>query len=144
MPTVGSFSGKLVRLLRGNADGPPETFTAIACLTANSINIAVNALQQACKDSGGWSEGAPDEKSATVEAELLIKYDATTGVDELWTDLSGDVVSNYKMSTSVTGDPEWSFAAFISSYTENFTIGEFASASVTLTIVGAPTRAAIA
>lgn len=143
MPTTGSFSGKLVKLLKGDGGSPTELFPAVACLTSNSISIAVNALQQACKDSGAWDEAAPDTKSATVDLELLIKYDAAVGVDELWADLNTDNVGNWKMSSGVTGDPEWSFAAFVSTYNETFPVGEFATASATLTISGAVTRAVI-
>ncbi len=143
MPTPGSVQSKLVKAFRGDGATPTEAFTAIACLTDNSIDITVNTLQAACKDSGAWDEAAPDTKSASVQLELLLKYDAAVGAAELWSDLNTDALTNWQITTNVTGDPRWEFAAYVTTYGEALATGEFATVSATLTISGQVTRGTV-
>jgi len=140
MSLTGAYSGKLTKVFRGDGATPTEGFVAFACLTSNSLSIVVNALQQACKDSGAWDEAAPDTKSMTVQLEMLRRNDVTIGVDEIWTDIDADTSRNYQIHSGIVGTPKWNFSGFFSQYDENDSVGEFATASATLTVVGQPTR----
>lgn len=140
MATLGKVPGKIVKFWRGNEDGPPETFTAIGCLTTNSIALTSTVLEQACKDSGSWAEKAQGDKSGTVTFELILAHDATVGAAEIRADYYAGTNKSWQWGTLVTGDPQYDFEGFVSDYNEDADVGEFALVSVTVQISGQVTE----
>lgn len=145
MPTLGAVPGKLIKVFRGEElTIPATTYAAIGCQTTGNLAITATELAQACKDAGGWSEGAQGDKSASLTVDLLTKYDATVGRAEVLADMLSGQVRAYQWTTDVTGDPVEDFAAYISSFSESADVSDLASISVTLSITGAVSTGVVA
>lgn len=141
--TQGPIPGKLVKLFRAN-EIPVSTYTALGCLTTQSMEISATALQQACKDSGGWSVGAQGDKSGSVSFTLVLRHDVAIGNAEIFSDLNDGLTRSWQWTSNVAGDEVYTFDAYVSSWGQNADATALADVPVTLTISGAVVRTIVA
>lgn len=132
--------GQGTKLQRGNADGPPETFTTIAEVQSISgPTTEFDKIDRTSHDSpGGARQYYPGLKDQG-ELSFTVIYDpkeATHGSAGLFGDANARTTRNYKLIFPDTGGSYYTFSAFVSGLPQEFPVDDLIKANVTLTIDG--------
>ena len=135
-------TGYGVTLSRGNADGPPETFTAIAQVTnVTPTKYARDTVDVTDKDStGGYKEFIGGLKDAG-EVSAEVNYDPAVH-NTLLDDFDSDTPNNWQVSFPGTPTATTcTFAALLSGFAPAAPMDAKMTATITLKISGKPTWA---
>ena|SRR5579883_183363 len=139
MPTpTQSFVAQGLLLNRGNADGPPETFSTVAEITKVDLSGGKTKMEDATNfDSQGWAEKIPgitDAGDITVEGNYLGNTDVSQ--KNLEADFEGKIKHNWKIVLP-GGRGTWGpFSAYVTSFDPSLPNDKKATFKLTLTITG--------
>jgi predicted secreted protein len=111
MPTLGKVDGTKLILKVGG--------TAIALTTTYDLNESVDVRDCTNKDSGDWKESAVTRQSWEMTCEGFVAFDAAYGYTELRAAKDLLVPVALSWGTFVTGDPEYSGNANITSLSKS-------------------------
>ena len=137
------YSGKDFAVKRGNADGPPETFTTIAAMRSKSMSLNDETVDVTTSDDMPWRRllgGASGVKSMSISLQGMLTDSATH--ENLKTDFFNSVISNYELVNGLGEKFAGSFQ--VASIEES---GEYNGAqqiSITLESAGVITYTAVA
>ena len=142
MPTTGKVKGKLIKVW---IDDDPVSLGGAGnkqlagCQTDSNVNLSTSELEATCKDDGNFSDANPDENSATIDLSLLTKFDATLNLAEIRGFWSNQTICELTVGTGVTGDPEMTAIAFLTSANEGKPLQGIATIDTSWRVKGAPT-----
>lgn len=106
MATTGKFNGTSLLVY---VDG-----TAVAHATSHTLNVSADMIDATTKSSAGWKDILPGLREWSIDAEGLVAWDATEGVEEAFADITGRTQVVVKFSTEVTGDARFTGSAYVS------------------------------
>jgi TP901-1 family phage major tail protein len=100
---MAAQKGRDILLKRGNGDGPPETFTAVAGIRTTSIDLNSAAVDVSTADSDGWREllAGAGIKTFSLAGGGVFKDDATQA--SVTNDYVNDVMSNWQIIIPAMG-----------------------------------------
>jgi hypothetical protein len=128
---------------RGNADGPPETFTTVAgVVSIGSVDLTRDTVDTTTLDAPGGFEQLVPTLLRTGEVELGLNFDPVEDTQlQFITDMLAKTSNNYRILFSDTAGTGWTFAAFVVGFSAGGDINPESKleATVTLKIDGAPT-----
>lgn len=130
------------QLLRGNGDGPPETFTAIAAIESiGGPQLKTTMLDVTTLDSlSGFAEFIPTFKDGGEVPFTLIFEPDLTGHQKLLGDWVNKTLKNFELIFPSDTPITWTFAAYVSEYQVKIGSPKDAlKADCKLRITGAPT-----
>ncbi len=121
----------------GNADGPPETFTAVADITSiDVLDVSVDNIDMTTHGStGGWREFEASLKDGG-EISADINYDPSIH-GTLWSALGTE--KNWQITLTDSGAATVTFAAFINGFKATAPYDDKLGATITLKVTGAVT-----
>ena len=93
--------------------------TKVALSTDASISLQHDARDITNKDSAGWRELLEGLRSGSATCGGWYAFDATYGLDDLWTSYVNRTTLVIRFSTEVSGDTYYSGSAYISSLEVN-------------------------
>lgn len=89
--------------------------TVITCQVNCELNMSTEMFETTCKDSGAWSEPLPGTKSWTASGEINVAFDATYGIEEIFTAWYNQSSVAFVFTTGVNDDKEFIGTAYVSS-----------------------------
>ncbi len=106
------------QLQRGNADGPPETFTAIAAIeTIGGPQLKTTMLDVTTLDSpSGFAEFLPTFKDGGEVPFTLELIPDSVGHQKLLGDWENKTLRNFQLVFPSDTPITWSFAAYVSEF----------------------------
>lgn len=107
MATAGIVNGTILLLY---VDG-----VAISSTTSHTLNFEMATRDATTKDSGGYEEVLEGLRSWTVDFDAMVAFDDTNGYEELRALIAGRTEVTVLFSSVVSGDPQWSGKAFLTS-----------------------------
>lgn len=107
MATTGIVNGTLLLLF---VDG-----VAISSTTNHTINFEMATRDATTKSSGGYEEVLEGLRSWTIDFDAMTAFDDTFGYEELRLLIANRTEVTLLFSTVVSGDPQWSGKAFLTS-----------------------------
>lgn len=131
MATTGKFNGTDILVY---VDG-----VAVAHATSHTLNVNAEMIDATTKSSAGWKDILPGLRDWSIDAEGLVAYDATEGVEELYADITGRTQVTVKFTTEVTGDARWTGSAYVSSMSLSAPMEDVVSYSISFAGDGALT-----
>jgi Lambda phage tail tube protein, TTP len=132
--------GFKAQLERGNGDGPPETFTAIAGIR----DIVPPNLKGGVVDATVMNQADYYKQKVAAlidpgQATFQLAFDPSdTGHKAIISDLTGRLLRNWKIIYP-DGTTTWTFAAFVTDVKPKAPLDGLMIADVTLELSGAPT-----
>ena len=135
MATSGKFNGTNILVYNNGV--------AVAHATSHTLNFNAEMIDATTKSSAGWKDHLPGLRDWSIDCEALVAFDASEGIEELFTDYTGRTQLTVKFSTEVTGDTRWTGSAYISTGSINAPLEDVTSFSVTFTGSGALTAETI-
>lgn len=123
MATTGILDGTLLVVKSGG--------NAISHATSMEFSRSTSTRNITTKDSGDYEEHAAQRHSWEVSAEGMVAYDATNGYEELATAMEAKSAVSLSWGTFVTGDPEYSGSAIITSLSKSGPLDDNSTFSVT-------------
>jgi predicted secreted protein len=133
-------------LLKIGDGGSPETFTTIAevrDITGPSLSLTL--VDVTSHDStGNYIENIPTFKSGgtvTFQLNFLPSHATQSAASGLLAAYNNRTLRNFQLVFTNPGNTTWSFAAYVTQFTPSAPVQGALTASVTLSIQGAPTLA---
>jgi TP901-1 family phage major tail protein len=96
MATAGKVNGTKIGFYSGS--------TLVASATSHTLGIEANMIDVSNKDSLGWAEFIPGQRSWTIDGDFVFHFDATYGLDDFFDAMINRTALTVKLSTEVTGD----------------------------------------
>ena len=91
------FAGKDFIVKRGNADGPPETFTTVAAMRSTSMTLNGETVDVTTKDDMPWRQLLAGAGVKTMSLSLGGMSTDSATLENLKQDFFDDVHSNYQL-----------------------------------------------
>ena len=113
MPTTGIINGSIMIISTSTDAG--TTWIPIAHTTENSMEVSMDTREANTKSSSGWRESLASFKSWTMSGEALLALDSSHGFTALLSIMDSQNLIKVQLSSSVTGDPEWTGDGLITS-----------------------------
>lgn len=107
MASVGILNGTSLLVF---VDG-----VAISSTTSHSLSIEMATRDATTKSSAGFEEVLPALRSWTIDFDSMVAYDDTEGYQQLRALWNGRTEVTLLFSSLVSGDPQWSGKAFLTS-----------------------------
>ena len=89
--------------------------TVVTCQTNCELSLATEMFETTCKDSGAWAAPAPGTKSWTASGEANMAFDATYGIEDVFTLWYNQTSVAFVFTTGVAADSEFIGTAYVSS-----------------------------
>jgi hypothetical protein len=123
---------------RGNADGPPETFTTIADLSGlDGPNMTADTV-----DVTDFASTAKQFLSTFVDPgdlKLTVFYRSDySGHQNLRTDFTTKAIKNFQIVDTATVPVTCSFTGVITAFSAKYVVGQVAGADITIKLSGLP------
>jgi hypothetical protein len=140
---MGKIAALTTKLMVGDGGGPEE-FTQLAYVT----NISGPGLALDIEDVTTHDQAtAFEEVVATILRTGELSIDLVYDPDNATQNASAGILNDYQDKTKrnfqirfpTTGKVQWSFAAYVTGFTENAPVGGALTASLSLKLTGAPT-----
>jgi len=110
--------------------------TVVSCQVNCELNMSTEMFETTCKDSGAWAEPRPGTKSWTGSGEYNLAFDATYGIEDLFTLWYDQTEAAFVFTTGVNDDKEFIGNGYISSLTVS-SQGNDAAVTGTFELTGA-------
>ena len=133
MATLGILNGTLAKIRVAG--------TTIAHLTSNSLTLDMSTRSASTKDSNGWKESLPGQKSFSGSAEGFFADDASYGFEDLYTVFINRTKVTVTLTTDVAGDIDYEGSCFITSLERTDGLEESSTFSVSFEGTGEITKA---
>tara|TARA_Y100000296_G_scaffold82252_1_gene111087 strand:- start:2586 stop:2996 length:411 start_codon:yes stop_codon:yes gene_type:complete len=135
MATTGKLNGTIMLLY---VDG-----TAISSTTSHSLSYEMATRDATTKDSQGYEEVLESTRSWTIDFDGMEAFNDTYSYEELRSLISQRSQVTLLFSSQVSGDPQWSGAAYLTSVSLEAPLEETATYSGSFKGTGALTATVI-
>lgn len=131
MPTSGDVAGKLIRLQISTDSG--TTYDTVGCTTEDGFSTSSNVDDEACKDSGGWSNPTVTTQNWEITASGFVIYDSSDlNFYDLLTLKTAATEVLIKWGTTVTGDDVITGTAIVTDISQTGSVDGKATYDITL------------
>ncbi len=97
------FCGSLFLLLKGNEDGPPETFTQVGGMRSTGMTINKEQVDITTKDDNDWRQLLAECGIKSMSISLSGAFSDETKLNEMQAEVIAGTHKNYQI-TSARGD----------------------------------------
>ena len=138
------YIGQRTVLKRGNGDGPPETFTAVAQVkSVDPPALKLNVIDSTTyKDAGTAADYFKDKTPGLIDAgqlKIQIEFDTgDTGHQGIIEDMVNRVLRNWQVQFP-DGSTIFTFAAYVAEFQPKNPVENLVTADITLDVSGKPT-----
>ena len=94
---MAKFCGKLFLLLKGNEDGPPETFTQVGGMRSTGMTINDEQVDVTTKDDGEWRQLLEKCGIKTMSISLAGAFSDEVKLNEIIADQLAQLHKNYQI-----------------------------------------------
>lgn len=113
---------------------------AITHSTNHSMSLSQGLRDSSSKDSGGWKDNLPAQRSWTASGEAFFAEDSTTGFTDIFATINSRAAINFKWRTGVTGDIYYAGTAYITELSQEAPLEDNQSFSYSMEGSGAMTE----
>lgn len=132
MASTGINNGTLFTIFIDN--------TAVTHSTNHSMSISQGLRDSSSKDSGGWKDNLPAQRSWTGSGEAFFAENSSYGFTDLFATINSRGSVNFKWRTGVTGDNYYAGTAYLTELSQEAPLEDNQSISYSLEGTGAITE----